>query len=104
METSNGHHLTKQEILATLSIHKSDLLQKFPISKIGLFGSYARGDNGAQSDIDILVELREPMGWDFIDIVEYLEQLFPHKKIDLVSRGGIRSRLWSFIEKDLSYV
>ena len=42
--------------------HKPDLQKKYPVSKLGVFGSYARGEATENSDIDIAVEINGPMG------------------------------------------
>lgn len=96
--------LKKEEILVRLKQHKDELQQKFPIVSLALFGSYARGDENPESDIDIMIELSEPMGWDFVDIVEYLETVFEGNKIDLISKGGIKPKMWPYIEEDVIYV
>ena len=46
-------------ILEILKDSKADLQKRYPISELGLFGSYARGDFNEQSDIDILVDLMD---------------------------------------------
>lgn len=48
--------VTKSDILAFLAREKKDLQNKYRISKIGLFGSYARGEETDESDIDIILE------------------------------------------------
>jgi len=47
--------LDREEILRRLREHKNELQQKFPIARLALFGSYARGEQNENSDIDILV-------------------------------------------------
>lgn len=59
------------------------------------FGSYARGEQTKESDVDVIVELGEPMGCDFIDLLEDIERLFPQKKIDLISKNGIQPNRWA---------
>ena len=53
---------TLERIVQTLREHKPELQKKYPISRIGVFGSYARGVASEQSDIDIAVEISGPMG------------------------------------------
>ena len=53
---SNGEQITGE--LATL---KPELKVEFPIGKLGVFGSYARGEHGSESDLDVLVEFTEPV-------------------------------------------
>lgn len=64
------------------------LSQEFGVEKIGIFGSASKGDVKEDSDIDIVVRLREPIGFKFIELAEYLEDLF-HKKVDVLTEAGI---------------
>jgi predicted nucleotidyltransferase len=88
-----------------LSITDKLLLQRFftgkPVKKAYLFGSYSRKEATPDSDIDILVELdhSEPIGMKFFVIQNELEDLL-HKKIDLVSTGGISKYILPTIEKE----
>jgi uncharacterized protein len=50
---------TLDTILEKLRLHKPELQRKYPISKMGVFGSYARGEATENSDIDIAVELND---------------------------------------------
>ncbi|HZY38754.1 MAG TPA: nucleotidyltransferase domain-containing protein [Mucilaginibacter sp.] len=74
--------------------------KKYPISELALFGSYARGDNRADSDIDILVDFNGRIGIDFIKLAHEMEDIFK-SKVDLVSRKGIKSRYLPYVEKNL---
>lgn len=71
---------------------KPVLAQKYKVKKIGVFGSYARGEQTEASDIDILVDLQEPLGWDFIELKEFLEAELDHP-IDLVTRNALKKQL-----------
>ena len=93
----------KEQILHLLKAKKQDLVKKYPISELGLFGSYARGDNNEQSDIDILVDFNDRIGIEFIELSHELSNLFP-VKIDLVSRKGIKPRYLPSVEKNLIHV
>lgn len=70
---------------------------------MALFGSHSRGDYNNESDVDIMVELNEPDAYKFIYLAQQLEDLL-HKKVDLVSKKGIKPQYYSFIEKELQYV
>jgi predicted nucleotidyltransferase len=92
------------EIKTSLQSLKPELSAKFHVSAIGLFGSIVRNDfSPSTSDIDVIVDFSQPVGIEFIDLARYLENKF-RKKIDLVSRGGIKPRYYSAIEKDIVYV
>lgn len=90
-------------ILQILKEHKPALVKRYPISELGLFGSYARGDFNDKSDIDILVDFNSSVGIRFIDLAHELEDLF-QTKVDLVSRKGIKPKYLPFVEKNLIHV
>jgi predicted nucleotidyltransferase len=91
------------QIINILKDQKKQLEKKYPISELALFGSYARGDNHEQSDIDILVDFNGSIGIGFITLAHELEDIF-HTKVDLVSRKGIKPRYLPFVEKNLIHV
>jgi len=94
---------TTGEIINILRAKKTELEERYPISELGLFGSYARGDYNEQSDIDILVDFNGRIGIEFIALAHELEDTF-HTKIDLVSRKGIQPKYLPFVEKHLIHV
>jgi predicted nucleotidyltransferase len=79
------------------------LQQKYPITRLGVFGSYARGEANEKSDIDIVVEFNKPMGLDFVEMADEIEELLGIKT-DVVSKNGIKPKYWAVIEKDIVYV
>ncbi len=68
------------------------LLKKKKIIKAGIFGSYARNEQSKSSDIDILVELSESIGFGFVGIELELEKIL-NKKVDLLTYNGINPLL-----------
>lgn len=91
-------------IKSLLLSHLPLLQKKYPIEKMALFGSIVRDDfDPSRSDIDILVELNGAIGWGFIDLSDELGKLLG-KKVDLVSRAGIKPRYWEQIKSDILYV
>ena len=91
---------TREEILTTLRKHKPELQRKYPLSSIELFGSYARNEQNAESDVDVMVEFSEPVGIEFVDLLIELEAILG-KPVDLITKKSIRPKLRSFIEPDL---
>lgn len=79
------------------------LKQNYSVTKLGLFGSYVRGDNSENSDIDILAEFEKSPGLEFVDLADELEKLL-NVKVDLVSRYAIHDRFMKYIEKEIMYV
>lgn len=88
-----------------LSSVDTHILQQYfagiPVKKAYLFGSMARNESSAESDIDILVELdhSEPIGMKFFIYQSDLQELL-HKKVDLVTTEGLSSHVKPFIDKD----
>lgn len=91
---------TQQEIISVLKAHKPRLQQEFPLQRLALFGSWARGDQTSNSDIDILVEVAPKIGLRFVTLAERLEALLG-REVDLVSRRAIKPALWAYIEPDI---
>lgn len=71
---------------------KPILSDKFHVSKIGYFGSYATGRQTDKSDLDLLVEFSQPIGWEFFTLEKFLEQEFG-LSIDLVTKDALKERL-----------
>jgi uncharacterized protein len=95
--------LTLQSILQKLRQHKPELQRKYPVARLGVFGSYARGEATEQSDIDIAVDITGPMGLNFVAMAEEIEALFG-VKTDVVPSRSIKPEYLPFVEKDIVYV
>jgi uncharacterized protein len=93
---------TKQEILSYLRTNKLLLTEKFCVATIGLCGSYARDEQREDSDIDFVVEMSEADFFLRMELAEYLAQTFG-KKVQVLSRRGLRSLVWDSIEQDIIY-
>ena len=92
------------EIERILAEHKKELYEKYTIKRIGVFGSFVRGENKRESDIDILVEFEEVPGLlKFIEIEEYLSRILG-RKVDLVRKPAIRKELKDRILNEVVYV
>jgi len=93
---------TKEHIKETLKRFKPILQEKFKVKDIGIFGSCVRGEESEESDVDILVEFSEPVGWEFIDLVEFLEKVLG-RKVDLVTIRALKPQLKEKILKEVMY-
>ncbi len=82
---------------------KPILSQRYFVEKIGYFGSFFRNEQQENSDIDILVSFRKPLGWEFFDLQNLLEQQL-NRKVDLVSEKALKSQLKQFILQHVKYV
>lgn len=90
-------------IKSTLSKHKNRLYNEYPIKSLAIFGSYARNEQDANSDVDILVEFNGRIGIRFIDLADEIEKLIGIK-VDLVSKKGIKEKYFKRISSELLYV
>ena len=96
-------HLSHRDILRLLKAEKAFLKNEFGVINIGLFGSYVKGNQRADSDIDLLVELKEPR-FDWIAGLQmYLEKRFD-KKIELVRKSdNVNRRFTQRIASEVIY-
>jgi len=85
-----------------LSKLKPYLREKYGVKKIGVFGSYARGEEKESSDIDILIELEKPIGWEFFYLKDYLEKKLG-REIDLVTVNALKPRIRERILREVIY-
>jgi len=93
-----------QTIKQLLQKLKPELARKYHVKSLGLFGSVVRDDfSSAKSDVDIIVEFSQPIGIEFVDLADYLE-LQIKRKVDLVSRNGVKKRFYKEIEREIVYV
>ena len=94
---------TRTEIEATLKELKPSLRRKFKVKEIGIFGSFVRDEEVEDSDVDILVEFSEPIGWEFFDLKEFLVEILG-REVDLVTVGGLRPQLKDRILQEVVYI
>ncbi len=95
---------TLDEIREILKDNKDALKEQFGVSQLGLFGSYARGEQNPESDLDILVDFDEPVGlFEFMDLNDQLEKL-TGMKVDLVTRGALKPYIGKRILSEVSYL
>lgn len=101
--------LTDKEVMKILRENR-DVLRKYDIKRIGLFGSYVRGEQKENSDIDLLVEF-DMSTFDsnftglfdnFIELAFYLEELFG-RKVDLITNGSLSPYIQPYVEKEVKW-
>ncbi len=79
-----------EEILERLARHLPSLREEFGITRLAVFGSVARGEEGPESDVDLLVEFAAPPGlFAFVRLKHRLEALLD-RPVDLVTPGALR--------------
>jgi predicted nucleotidyltransferase len=99
--------LSTEKVVELLQEKHAYLAAEFGVSKIGLFGSYAKGQSSDTSDVDLFVEFERPIGFRFIELVDYLENLLG-KKVDVLTSAGIQNirieRIARSISQSIVYV
>lgn len=99
----NDFDFNTRELKKKLEDLKPVLAKEFKVKEIGYFGSYASGEETESSDIDILVEFKEPLGWRFFDLKDYLEEQLG-RSVDLVTRNALKEQLRESILSKTVYV
>ena len=93
-----------EEMKRTPLQRRNELSKKFKVKTIGIFGSYAKGEQKRGSDVDALVEFEEPVGlFEFMRLENYLSDLLG-VKIDLVSKKALKPHIGENIKKEVVYV
>ncbi|HEB72526.1 MAG TPA: nucleotidyltransferase [Nitrospirae bacterium] len=92
----------KQDILQTISGLRKDLEERYTVTRIGVFGSFARGDADRASDVDIVVELGDPTFDHYMDLKFHLEDVL-NRPVDLVIADTVKPRLKPVIDRETVY-
>jgi predicted nucleotidyltransferase len=91
--------MRRDAALATLRAHEQDV-RRLGVKSLALFGSVARDEAGADSDLDLLVEFEEPASFDrYMDVKIFLEDLLG-RKVDLVTKKALKPTMRPYIERD----
>jgi len=77
-------------------------IRKLGVHRLGLFGSYARGEATAESDLDFVVEFSDNSFDAYMDLKSFLEDLF-RSRVDLVTVSSIKPRLLPIIQRETVY-
>ncbi len=94
--------MKRDEILNILNEHRSEI-ERFGVRSLALFGSAARGEARADSDIDILVEFAKPVGlFEFVRLEAFLRRLLG-KSVDLVTPDALRPQMRERVLREAVY-
>jgi predicted nucleotidyltransferase len=96
---------TTRNIVNTLKTNRAAMAQ-FGIRDIGLFGSYVRGEQSKNSDIDILLDFEpDKETYDnYMAVYDLLEQLFKNEKVEIVTKNGLSPYIGTKILNEILYV
>jgi len=84
---------TIQDIKNNLSVHASDIIERYKIREIGIFGSYVKNRQSKESDLDILVDFDEvPTLFDFVGLRDELSDIL-NIRVDLVMKSALKPRI-----------
>ncbi len=99
--------LTKEETINALKKELPYLKAIFGVKRIGLFGSYSKGIQREDSDVDLIVEFEKPIGLKFVELADYIENILG-RKVDILTPEGIKSirvkKVAEDIKKSVVYV
>lgn len=93
--------MKKQQALSILETHRDEIMRRFAVRHLALFGSTARDEAREDSDVDVLVEFDGPATFNgYVGLLSHLEKLLG-QKVDLVTAGGLKPRARPHVERDL---
>ncbi|MEW6203126.1 MAG: nucleotidyltransferase family protein [bacterium] len=92
-----------KELKKIINQHREELEEKYRVNNIAIFGSYVRGEQNEESDVDILVEFEEPVGFLFIHLADFLEEILG-VKVNLLTHDAIKPNRRKYILDELVYV
>lgn len=91
---------TKEEVLRILRQEKPELVRRYGVKRLALFGSYARDDQREDSDVDILVEVDPSIGLGFVELADRIEEALG-VRAEIVSGRAIKRCYWEVIKEEL---
>ena len=94
--------MKSNEVTKILKEQKTFLAKTYFVNKIGIFGSYARNEETRESDIDLLVEFSRPVGFEFLDLKDYLEKVL-NKPVDLVTVNALKPSMREAVLGEVQY-
>lgn len=93
-----------EEVKKIITRYIPYLQKKYGVKSIGLFGSYVRGEQRKNSDIDILVEFNKSVSlFGLMDVEFYLEDKLG-KNVDLVPKDSLRKHIGKYILQEVQYI
>lgn len=82
-----------EEIQQLLQTHRDLLQDRFRVSEMSIFGSYARGQQTPSSDLDLLIDYdRPPTLWMLAQLRDYLSEIL-EMRVDVVTQKGLKHRI-----------
>jgi uncharacterized protein len=96
--------MDKQKIIETIQQARPILESRYAVARLGLFGSYLRGEERRASDIDLLVSFRRDVDlFEFLELRAFLQENL-HHKVDLVMDSALKPAIGKHIRAEVEYV
>ena len=96
--------MNRDEAIILLREHKPVLAERFGVTELALFGSFARDQATDRSDVDVLVEFDNPPDWKtYFGAVAYLEDLLG-RPVDMATLSDVRKEIRPYVERDAVHV
>ena len=96
--------ITRSHVLRMLTEHKTELMRRFGVTDLALFGSTVRDAAGEGSDVDVLVAFDGPATSErYFGVQFYLEDLLDCP-VDLITDKALRSELRPYVEREAVHV
>jgi len=95
----------KNIVIKKLEAHAPAIRTQFGVKRIGIFGSFARGEQTRKSDVDVLVNFAQGYATlhNFVALCDYLEALFK-RKVDLLTVEGIDKYIRHYVEAEVIWI
>ena len=95
---------TLDKVRQVLLEKKSWLCERYQITELGIFGSYARGQQTETSDIDVLIDYEKaPTLFELVNLRDYLQDL-TGLNVDVVTKNGLKSRIRERVLSEVVYL
>jgi predicted nucleotidyltransferase len=94
--------MKSNEVTKILKEQKTFLTKNYFVKKVSIFGSYARNEEAPESDVDLLVEFSRPVGFEFLDLKDYLENVL-NKPVDLITVNAVKPSMRKAILGEVQY-
>ena len=89
-----------EKVIGILRKELPYLKNNYQVRRLGIFGSFVKQKQSVNSDIDIIIEFKKPIGLDFIELAEYIEKLLG-RKVDILTTEGIKGIRIRRVAKDI---
>lgn len=91
---------TREDVIKIIQQNQANLAE-LKVKRLGIFGSFARGDQTAKSDVDLLVEFSDSVGYfHFFEVQSFLAKILG-RNVDLATKRALRPEYQEEVEKEL---